>query len=166
MPTRRFALAAVMALAAAPAFAQAKRTPPPMFSDADAAAVRTLIDRYFTAFSVKDYATFAQVFTAPYLMAGREGLATIPTVEGVVERYKAIRVPLENADYSASQVVEMRLTPLSGRMAMANVHWRRLKKDGSLLNEGAEVLLTAKAGGQWKMTGVIPEDLRQFKAGG
>jgi len=28
------------------------------------------------------------------------------------------------------------------------------------------VLLTAKAGGQWKMTGVIPEDLRQFKAGG
>jgi len=51
-------------------------------------------------------------------------------------------------------------------MAMANVHWRRLKKDGSLLNEGAEVLLTAKAGGQWKMTGVIPEDLRQFKAGG
>jgi hypothetical protein len=170
-PRRLASLAALpLLLLAGPALAQPQAPQPapqpaPMFTPADAAAARAVIDRYFAAFSAKDYATFRQVFTAPYVWGGRQ-FTTLPTLDDVVQRYQAIRSPLEQADYSASKAVEVRIVPLSANGAFAHVHWRRLKKDGGLLNEGAEVLILAKVDGQWKLTGVVPEDLRQFRAGG
>jgi hypothetical protein len=167
MKQRRLAILAALPLfLAGPVLAQpqAPRQPPPMFGPADATAARAVIDRYFAAFSAKDYATFREVFTAPYVWGGRQ-FSTLPTLDDVVQRYQGIRNPLDQADYSASKVVEARIVPLHANGALAHTHWQRLKKDGGLLNEGAEVLLLAKVDGQWKLTGVIPEDLRQFRAG-
>lgn len=135
----------------------------PMFSEADAAAAKATIDRYFAAFSVRDYPAFRQVFTVPYLMGGR-ALETLPTLDAVMQRYLAVRERLDKADYASSKAAEVRLTPLGDVSALANVHWQRFKKDGSLLNEGAEILLLAKVDGAWKLTGVLPEDLRAFAA--
>jgi hypothetical protein len=76
-----------------------------------------------------------------------------------------IRNPLDQADYSASKATEVRLIPLQTNLTLANVHWQRFKKDNSLLNEGAEVLVLMRVDGQWKISGVMGEDLRQFRAG-
>lgn len=161
---RRLALLFVgLALIAVPAAAQAP-APPPMFSPADAAAATAVIHRYFAAFTAKDYAVFREVFNAPFLQTGRQ-ITTIPTLDGVMQLYEGIRNPLDQADYSASKATEVRLMPLHTNSALANVHWQRFKKDGGLLNEGAEVLVLMRVDGQWKISGVMGEDLRQFRAG-
>jgi hypothetical protein len=159
---RRLAiLAASFAAVAAPALAQ---SPPPMFTPADEAAARAMIDRYFAAFSAKDYGVFRQVFHAPFVTTRERQLTVLPTLDAVAQMYEAIRNPLDQADYSSSQASEVRVEPLSGASALAHVHWRRMKKDGTLFDEGAEVLVLAKVDGTWKISGVLGEDLRQFRA--
>jgi hypothetical protein len=157
-------LAAGLALAGGTAQAQTPTAqPPPMFSSADAAAATAVIHRYFAAFTAKDYGAFREVFNAPFVQGGRE-YRILPSLDDVMTMYRGIRDPLDQRDYSASKVVEMRVVPLHAASALAHLHWQRLKKDGSLLNEGAEVLVLAKVDGQWKITGVLGEDLRQFAA--
>jgi hypothetical protein len=159
---RAVLLIALAAPAATALPALAAEQPRPMFSAADAADATAVVHRYFAAFTAKDCGTMRAVFNAPYLMGGRE-LTALPDLDAVLQRYQAIRGPLDQADYSASKAVEVRITPLHAGSALANVHWRRLKKDGGLLNEGAEMMLVAKVDGQWKITGVLPEDLRQYQ---
>jgi hypothetical protein len=160
--TRR-TLAGVLFLAAGAAAAQPP-VPRPMFTAADAAAVTATVHRYFAAFSAKDYGVFREVFNAPFVTDGRP-MGIIPTLDLVIQRYEGIRDPLDKADYAVSKAVEVRLIPLRAESALANLHWQRLKKDGGLLDEGAEVMVLAKVDGQWKITGNLGEDLRQFRAG-
>jgi hypothetical protein len=104
------------------------------------------------------------VFTAPFVMSGRQ-FQTLPDLDAVTAQYRGVRERLDGDDYSASRVAEMRVIPLSGRMALTPLHWERLRKNGALLNEGAETYVLAKVDGQWRMMGVLPYDLRQFRAG-
>jgi hypothetical protein len=97
MPSRRLAVALAgllfaPALAAAqpPAPPQPPPQPPPAFDAADDQAVRAAVTRYFALFTAKDYAGFSSVFTAPFVMSGRQ-LETLPDLGAVVARYQALR---------------------------------------------------------------------------
>jgi hypothetical protein len=164
MPNRRNALIAAALFLAAPAVALAQPPgPPPMYSPEDEAAIRSIVDRYFAAITVRDYAAIEQIAHAPYVIWGPE-FALIPTMDGVMERYRKIRDALDPSDYALSRAIEVRVKPLHGRVAMAHVHWERLKKDGGRLNEGAEVLVMSKIGADWKISGNFGETVRDFRA--
>lgn len=151
---------AVLLINVATARAQPPAAPPP-YTDADTAAIQSVIHRYFAAFTAKDYGTFGEYFQAPFVGFGRDA-AIVPTFEEVLKQYQSIRDPLDNADYSASKAAEIRVTPLNPARALAAVHWQRFKKDGSLLNEGAEFLIMSKTTGSWKIAGVMGQQLQFY----
>lgn len=163
MPKLHPAVLAAALLFPGAALAQAPQAPPPMFAEADAEAAKAVIHRYFAAFTAQDYGAFRELFNTPYVMGGRS-LNALPTLDDVTRQYQGIRDAVGKQDYSASRAANIRIEPLSGTSALAHTHWERLKRDGSLLNEGAEVLMMTKVDGRWRITGVLPEDLRQFRA--
>lgn len=163
MLNRRLAMSGAIALvlAAGQAFAQPQQTPPPPFSEADRAAAEAVVHRYFTAFSVKDFVTFREVFNAPFVVGGRE-MSVETALEQTTSRYERLRNSFDAQDYSASKATEVRIIALHPTGALAYIHWQRLRKNGALLNEGAEVMILAKIAGQWKITGNLGADLRSF----
>ena len=141
--------------------ANAQESPATSFTAADRAAIPAIIHSYFAAFTAKNYGVFDKHFQAPFVSYGREPVV-IATFAEVLKRYQGIRDPLETADYSASKATEIRLIPMTPLLAMANVHWQRLKKDGTLLNEGSAFMLMAKSTGTWKISGVLPQQFQLF----
>jgi hypothetical protein len=167
MLNRRLAmLAAAAGLAVGSAAAQTPaptpvRAPPPPFSEADRAAAEAVVHRYFAAFSVKEFATFREVFTVPFVVGGRE-MSVETALEQTAGRYERLRNSFDAQDYSASKATEVRIIPLHAASALAYIHWQRFRKSGAVLNEGAEVMILAKVGGAWKITGNLGADLRSF----
>jgi hypothetical protein len=139
---------------------KADRTPA-LFEAADKTAITDLINGYFHAFTVKDYTALPNFFQAPFLTSFSQA-STIGTLDEVVQRYHDIRDPLDQTDYAASKVEEMRITAVSAKSALADIHWRRYKKDGSLFNEGSEIMVVSKSSGSWKISGSVGQDLSQF----
>lgn len=139
----------------------AEPAPSPAFVAADRAAIESVIHRYFDAFTRKDYGSFGDYYQAPFLAFGRDAVV-VPTLEEVVQRYRGIRDPLDQADYSASKAVEIRITPVTVMRALANLRWQRLRKDGSVLDEGSEFMIMSKTTGTWKIAGVMGQQLALF----
>ena len=131
------------------------------FETSDQAEITQLINGYFHAFTVKDYAALPNFFQAPFLTSFSK-VSVIGTVDEVVQRYHHIRDPLDRTDYATSKAEEMRITALSAESALVDIHWRRYKKDGELFNEGAEILVVSKSSGRWKISGSVGQDLSQF----
>lgn len=154
----------VAALTALPAVALAQPAPQrPRFTVADETAAKALVRSYFDAFTAKDYAAFRDTyFTAPFVLMQDGKYATLPNVAAVVDFYRGVRDPLDQADYSKSTAPEIRIQPITGTSAFAHIHTRRLRKDGSTLRENSEMLVLAKVDGRWKISGVLPEDMDRF----
>jgi hypothetical protein len=157
MNRRTVLLAALALVAATPALAQ-----PPVFTPQDETAIRKVIDGYFAAITIKDYPAIETLAHAPYVVWGPE-FRTLPTMSEVMARYRRTGDSLNLPDYKLSRAIEVRVEPLHGRLAMAHVHWERLKRDGSRLNEGAEVLVMSKIDDAWKISGNFGEALREFR---
>jgi len=49
----------------------------------------------------------------------------------------------------------MTITPLSTTTALVDSHWRRDKKDGTLFNEGSEIMAVLKTPAGWKIAGIL-----------
>lgn len=134
------------------------QAPPAPFGPADRTQIETVVHAYFAAFTAKDWAGMARVFQAPFVSIGVENV-TVPTVDDVVARYRGIREPLDQQDYSQSLAAEIRVTETVTNRAIADVHWKRLKKDKTLLVEFSEFLLMSKTSGSWKIAGVMAHPL-------
>jgi len=149
---------AIALLCAAPTRAQ---TPPPPFSEQEAAAIKAVVAGYFDSFTRKDWARFATSFQTPFVIVGL-GPSLIPTVDDIVRGFQMVHDRLDTMDYVASKPVDVRVTPLGPQRALAAIHWQRFKKDGSVLNEGAEIFVFSKGSGTWKMCGNLGQELAQF----
>lgn len=140
-----------------------KLDPPPVFSEADKADVRAVVDKYFASFTRRDYDALRSVFQTPWTLWPLGGQPTVlMNVEEVVTRSKTTREGLEGTTYGVSRVERMTITPLSSSTALADVHWRRDKKDGSLFGEGAEILTVVKTPAGWRINGNMPRALSHY----
>jgi hypothetical protein len=135
--------------------------PPAQFTAQDSEAVRTLIRNYFAAFTAKRFALFDEYFTAPFMMAGATP-RLLPTLADVVRAWRGIRERLDPTDYATSQATEIRVIPVTPERALANIHWKRFTRDGALMSEGAEFYFVTRQSGQWKINGVMEQQLALF----
>lgn len=137
--------------------------PPPTFGDAELAAVREVITSYFDAFTKKDFDRLGSLFQAPFTNWNVGGGPRVTaTVEEMVTGYRGLRGSLDGTDYAASTAPRMVITPLTANSAMVDIHWRRVKADGSLFGEGGEILTVARTTAGWKINGNIARSLSQF----
>lgn len=136
---------------------------PPTFGDAEKAAVRTTIERYFSTFTARDWDGFRSVLQAPFIIwTVGNAPNVVATVDEMAARMRQTRDSLDGTDYAISRVERMIITPLSGSAALVDTHWRREKKDGSLFGEGAEILTVVRTPAGWKITGNLGRALSQF----
>lgn len=154
--------AAMFALSSGMLQGQARGAGRPAFQPAEAAQIKALIDNYFEGFTAKDYQKFPQFFQVPFLNL-RNGRPAVQNDLGeVLKSYEHIRDSLDHTDYAVSKPEQIRITALSADSALVNILWRRYKKDGSLLNDGAEFYVACKSSGQWKLCGNIGQEMDQF----
>ena len=136
--------------------------PPATFEDAEEADVRAVVDLYFRAFSDADWDAFRSVFSAPLILWSVGGTPEVlETADENVVRMRDVRESLP-PDYAATRVARVVITPLSATQALADVHWRRDRQDGSLLGEGAEILTLVRTPDGWKIAGYMGRALSQF----
>jgi hypothetical protein len=136
--------------------------PPAPFAPADKAEVEKVINDYFQAFTDKNYDRVRDSFQAPFVNLSGGGSVVISTLDDAVGNYRRIRESLEGSGYAASKAVEIRITALANNGVIANIHWQRLKKDGSLLNEGSEFMIVTRESGRWKICSSIGQNLADF----
>jgi len=130
--------------------------------DADRAAIQKMYDRYAQAFIKQDYAALRDSVQAPFVVSAGGALQTFGSVDAVVEHYRKQRGALEPRGYGDSKITAVRITALTAGSALINASYRRFKKDGSLLEEGAAVYPVCKSSGAWKLCGVMGQDPRHF----
>jgi hypothetical protein len=136
---------------------------PPTFGDQESADIRALINEYFRAFTAKDFDAFRAIFQPPYTMWVIGGSPNVLTsLDEVVNRYRTLRDSLDATDYAVTKAAGMTITPLSATSALVDIHWRRDKKDGTLFNEGGEIMAVLKTPAGWKINGNLGRQLSQY----
>lgn len=130
--------------------------------DADAAAIRKMYDRYVQAFVKQDYAAVRECVQAPFVSSAGGQLQSLGSVDAVVDYYRKLRGALEQRGYSDAKITAFRITALTADNALINASFRRFKKDGSVLEEGAAVYPVCKSAGAWKLCGVMQQDSKYF----
>ena len=130
--------------------------------DAQAAAIRKMYDRYVQAFVKQDYAVVRECVHAPFVAPAGGSLQTLGSVDAVVDYYRKLRGALEQRGYADAKITAFRVTALTAESALINASFRRFKKDGSVLEEGAAVYPICKSAGTWKLCGVMTQDAKYF----
>lgn len=136
----------------------------PLFGEAERTAVAEVINGYFASFTANDFQRFATYLQAPFARWPMGGsVTTMISVEEVVAGMRNTRAGLEGTDYAVSRAAEMIITPTSANSAMVDIHWRRDRKDGSLFQEGAEILTVVKTPSGWKINGNLARALTHYR---
>ena len=82
----------------------------------------------------------------------------IADVDAVIEGLRKTRDSFEADGYSTTTIGSPLVSGLDKDRLLLNYRLRHLRKDGSLLMERANFSLLVKAGGAWKIAGIIPQD--------
>lgn len=136
---------------------------PPVFGEAERAAVAATVNGYFAAFTGSDFEAFAMVLQVPFTRLPPGGAASVTTsLDDVVAGYRMARAGLERTEYVLSRAVSMTITPTSANTALVDLHWRRDKKDGSVFQEGAEILTVVRTSTGWKINGNFGRALSHY----
>lgn len=157
MRRRNFIQAVAAAALVEPSINAASET----FRAAEAASIREMLNRYSAAFRAKDYVTLAAVCDVPFIRV-RQANQSIASSDELIADFRATRDALDSRGYDRSEDGEPRVIALAADSAMVNRSYRRLRADGSVLEERAVFYLVGKRGGSWKLTGTIAQDHAHF----
>lgn len=133
-----------------------------MFGDSDKAAIEKMYSRYVAAFIKKDYAVLRECVHAPFIVWSGGEMQPLGSVDAVIENYRKQHVALDARSYGRADVTGMRITALSADSALINASFRRYKKDGSFLEDGAAIYPVCKVAGAWKLCGLMRQDPKLF----
>lgn len=136
-----------------------------LLTDQDSSTLKRRLREWFAAFSAKDYAALGDYFAAPYTEVGNRTFI-LNDMAAVRRLWQRTREGLDGTDYSHTEAIAIRVIPRSATLALLNIHWRRVNKDGSTLNEGSEFYFATKASGQWRFNGGMSQDLAEYQAAG
>jgi len=143
----------------------AARGPAPVLTAQDAATLRHMLQDWFVAFTAKNYAAIDQYFAAPYTAIGNQTVV-LPNMLAVRNLWRRTREHLNGTGYSHTEAVALRVIPRSATLALLNIHWRRLNKDGTTMSEGSEFYFASKRSGKWHFNGGMSQELAEFDAVG
>jgi hypothetical protein len=134
----------------------------PAFTAQDAATLQRMVRDWFAAFSAKDYSAIPRYFSVPDTQIGNGRTGIITDMTQLVDIWRRTRESLDDTNYSHTQVIAVRIIPRTATQAILNILWRRVNKDGSTFDEGAEFYLASRQSGQWRFDGGMNQDRDLF----
>ena len=133
--------------------------------DAD---VRAFFDSYRNAFERRDAAAIADHFRFPLHVTGDSGDVTavsIPSVEAWIPQLERLLAAYKQLDVKTAQMVEVRITRFSPRLAQAAVHWALESSTAKTIYEFDATYTLAGTGASQKITAIAHnEQLRAREA--
>jgi hypothetical protein len=114
------------------------------FGDSDKLAIEQMYDRYTEAFITRDYAKLREYIQLPFVTFQAE-VRVLGSLDEVLAFYRPIRDSLDQRSFDHGEVVGKRIVALAADRALLNTAYRRYRKDGSLLEEGAAAYLVSKS---------------------
>ena len=133
-----------------------------MFGDSDKLAIEQMYGRYLQAFIKRDYATLRECVQAPFVVFTNGDMQTLPSADAVLAYFRGQLATLDQRNYGHAEIVNTRITPLTVDSALINKAYRRYKKDGLLLEDGAAMYPVSKSSGVWKLRGLVGQESRYF----
>ena len=130
--------------------------------EADKVAIEKLYARYLQAFIVQDYVSLRECIQAPFVVFARGDMRSFDSADAAIDFIRTQRQMLEQKAYLRADILKTQITALSVNSALVNKSYRRYKKDGSFLEEGAAVYPVSKSAGVWKLRGLIPQEPKHF----
>jgi len=159
----RYLIVLVASLLSCPGNALAQKVA--SFGESDKAAIAQLFDRYSHAYSMKDYAAIRECLQLPFirLPADTATWNVQGTMDEVMTYYKSHREALDKDNYDHSQYMRTEITALGANRAIVDQIYRRYRKDGTVLLEAAAVYVVSKSSGTWKISGILDQDLEEYR---
>lgn len=134
----------------------------PTIDGADKVAIEKLYDRYLQAFVTQDYALIRECIQAPFVVFSQGEMRAFESTDAVISFFRTQRQALDQRGYLRAEILKSQVTPLSAKSALINKSYRRFKKDGTFLEDGAAIYPVSKSSGVWKLRGLIPQEPKHF----
>ena len=127
-------------------------------ADSNQRAAILAFEGYNQALVERSYVTLRDRFLhVPFVIV--DGASrVIPSVETVVAGLRARRESLEAAGYETTRIEVPRVSLLANDRLLLHARLHHRKKDGSLLEEQANIYLMVRVADIWKVGGIIPQD--------
>ena len=141
-------------------YASSEQTPrgglTPAASDQRAAILA--LEGYNQALAERNYVTLLDRFLHVPFVVVDGAPRVIAIVETVVAGLRMRRESLDAAGYGTTTIEAVRVSSLANDRLLLHSRLHHLKKDGSLLDEQANIYLMVRAADVWKVGGIIPQD--------
>ena len=152
-----FVLAAALA---SPVQAQQALTPE------DVSTIKTdvtaMMERYVSALNRLDSKYIGEsTFSNPSIANGADGVV-VKTPEQIAKQYAGTNKSLIEAGWEKSVIGRYDICVLSRNSALADISWKRVKKDGYILVEGAGTYVVIKDKSGWHITMILGHALNKM----
>lgn len=129
-------------------------------SDAEKQAIETMFVSYNRALVEKDYLALREHLELPFIVID-DTTRVVSDLDGVIEGFRRRREAMDPQGYSASTPGPALFLPLTESRVLMNRAIRHYKKDGTLLEEQANVYIVSRSSGRWRILGVMRQDPSQ-----
>jgi hypothetical protein len=131
--------------------------------DAD---IQAFFDSYRDAFERRDAGAIADHFRFPLHVTGDAGEVTavaIPSVEAWIPQLERLLAVYKQLDVRTAQMVDVRITRFSPRLAQAAVHWALESSAGKTIYEFDATYTLAGTGASQKITAIAHNEQLRAK---
>ena len=131
--------------------------------DAD---IQAFFDSYRNAFERREPAAIADHFRFPLHVTGDAGEVTavsIPSVEAWIPQLERLLTVYKQLDVKTAQMVEVRITRFSPRLAQAAVHWALESSTAKTIYEFDATYTLAGTGASQKITAIAHNEQLRAK---
>lgn len=119
----------------------------------DEADIKALFGRYMQMWNDRDFAGMAALFTEPTISVGPDGPTITPDNAAMAASLESrfMRLETENFDHTEIEAVDVQFANADTATAdLKNV--RRLRRDGSAIDELDALYILNRIGGDWKLS--------------
>ena len=129
-------------------------------SDADREAIEAMFVSYNRALIEKNYTALREHLESPFIVID-DTSRVVSDMDTVIEGFRRRREGMDPQGYSTSTPGPALFLPLTESRVLMNRAIRHYKKDGTLLEEQANVYIVSRSSGRWRILGVMPQDPSQ-----
>ena len=125
-------------------------------SDSHEEDIRAALERYVDAFGEGDFLVTARSMAFPVMLIANDWTQLFQTADDYAQAMTQMSAELAARGYATSRFIEVVVTLLDTRLAIAATRFERLRDDGSVLEIGAALYTVRQQADGWKIAVMAP----------